>query len=55
MAGMVSGAPVNGCLARDAVPADRTIDGNMWCDFAPFESLDEVEDIISLVGNEPKR
>ena len=45
---MASGASVDGCFARNAVPTDRAIDGNMRRDIALFESLDKVEDVVAL-------
>ena len=47
---MASGASVDGCFARNAVPTDRAIDGNMRPDIALFESLDKVEDVVGLVA-----
>jgi hypothetical protein len=36
-------------FARNTVPADGAIDGKMRRDIALFESLDKVEDVVSLV------
>src|SRR6478672_7147769 len=50
VAGMACGSPIDGRLARLAALPDMAVDGDMGCDAALAQAVDELFDVIGLVG-----